>query len=143
MQRTLATIFALVLALFLAPTVIQADHAPITKSLWNHNGSEMVLEAHGQDRRIFYWAPRDGLSATQGSVLFVGQRVGNSYTGMARLYRSGCDPVDYEVNGVISDELDFTLYGAAPVRQGCTVVGYENSGPNTTLRFQYIRRLDY
>jgi hypothetical protein len=143
MRPLFAIKFALFSLMMMATTAIEAGDNGITKSLWNHNGSEMVLEANGSARRIYYWNPRAGLSVNRGAVLFVGERVGNQYQGNARLFRSGCDPADYWVTGTIRNETDFVLHGAAPVRNGCTVVGYDPTSGNATLRFTYIRRLDY
>ena len=110
-------------------------------SIWDHNGSEMLWSADGNDRTISYLVPRSGLSVEPGTVLFEGRRNGNHLEGTARIFRQNCPPAEYQVAGVISDETHVVLQGAAPVRasSGCAVTGYSLTSSNATLEFTYLR----
>ena len=58
-------------------------------SCWNHNGSLMRLKASGDQRWMYYEAPREVLrraGVKRGTLLFDGWKRGNSYTGSARRF---------------------------------------------------------
>lgn len=104
--------------------------APGTQG-WMHNGSEMKLIANGNKRRFVYEIPRSGLSSVgikRGETVFEGTRDGNSYSGTAYIFKSGCDPQGYPVSGsVASDERSITMTGQRPkVASGCRVDRYED-----------------
>jgi len=109
-------------------------------SIWNHNGSEMLLQSSGSSRIITYHNPRRGISARPGQLLFEGRRVGNRYSGTAYTFRSGCRPAPYRVSGRLTSETRIVLTGAAPKRSGCRVIGYTRNSGNSRLVFSYIRK---
>lgn len=86
--------------------------------LWDHNGSTMRLAANGAARKFFYENPRSGLGSagvSRGTLLFTGQKIGNTYSGMAYVF-SKCGSRGYAVNGSVSeDQRTVTLYGKAPI----------------------------
>ena len=124
-------------ALLLACTSLPAMAG---SSLWNHNGSQMLLQSSGNSRIITYHNPRPGISARPGQVLFEGRRVGNTYRGTAYTFRSGCRPAPYKVSGRLRSETRIVLRGAAPKRSGCRVIGYTKNSGNSRLVFSYIRK---
>ena len=107
-------------AVFLVSSPVFAD------SLWDHNGSTVVLHASGVARQFVYQVPRASLSVTPGTVLFKGQRQGYRYSGTAYLFSSRCGPIGYSVSGpVAQNERKVTLHGNAPSRNtNCKVVGH-------------------
>jgi hypothetical protein len=109
-------------------------------SIWNHNGSQMLLEANGNQRTLSYLYPRRGLSARAGDMVFQGRRVGNTYVGTAYTFRRGCPPAPYQVSGRLRSETRIVLTGAAPVRRGCAVVDYTRRGGNARLVFSFMRK---
>ncbi|MNE77864.1 hypothetical protein D3C80_1742180 [compost metagenome] len=56
-------------------------------------------------------------------------------SGVAYTYKKGCEPAPYLVSGHFNGSAKLTLQGKAPVREGCTVVGYSNKSPNAKLVF--------
>lgn len=109
-------------------------------SLWNHNGSTMVLEAIGITRRFLYTKPRKGMRAAgvaPGAVLFEGRREGDRYIGTAYVFSRACGATPYDVAGQVSgDEREVVMYGNAPrVDAQCRIVGYRND----VLTFVYER----
>ncbi len=110
------------------------------QSIWNHNGSQMLLESNGNQRTISYLKPRHGISARPGQILFQGRRVGNRYEGTAYTFRRGCPPAPYRVSGQLGSETRIVLYGASPRRQGCQVIGYSSTSGNARLVFSYLRK---
>ena len=117
-----------------------ATSAQAGKSIWNHNGSQMLLESSGNSRIISYLHPRRGISAQPGQIVFQGHRVGNRYVGTAYTFRSGCRPAPYSVSGVLRSETRIVLRGASPKRSGCRVIGYTNRSGNARLVFSYLRK---
>ena len=138
-QKTLK--FALLFLLSLSGLAGAVQTALAGQSVWNHNGSQMLLEANGNQRIITYLVPRRGISAQPGQLLFQGVRNGRFYSGTAYTFRRGCSPAPYQVSGRISSEHRIVLRGASPKRQGCRVVGYSNSSSNSRLVFTYIRKI--
>lgn len=86
---------------------------------WDHNGSRMQLRADGAKRTFVYDKPREAMQkagARQGTILFEGQREGDTYSGTAYIFSRRCGPQSYFVSGpVADDERTVTLYGDAPV----------------------------
>ncbi len=89
-------------------------------SRWDHNGSEVGLFPSGNDRIFRYTKPRVGLEevgVTPGTVLFVGRRSVDTYSGQAYVFSSRCGPQAYFVSGTVSeDQRTVTLLGDAPTR---------------------------
>jgi hypothetical protein len=117
------------LGIVISATCVSAE------SLWDHNGSIVVLEAHGSIRKFYYQNPRIGLSVTPGALLFEGRRTENRYSGTAFLFLKNCEPIGYAVRGPVSqDQRRITLRGKAPRRDAnCNVVSYRDD----VLRFEF------
>jgi len=137
-SRTLAALCVLAIA-----SVMTSTAATAGDSLWSHNGSTMQWHSQGQYRQVSYYTPRRGLSVSPGTVLFEGQRVGNTMYGTAYVFKRGCAPAPYEVSGNINpaNQTHVVLFGAAPIRRGCQVVGYSNNSGNARLEFNYMQRM--
>lgn len=88
-------------------------------SRWDHNGSEVGLYPTGNERIFRYTRPRPGLEevgVTPGTVLFVGRRTGDTYSGQAYVFSRRCGPQSYFVSGKVSeDNRTVTLDGDVPV----------------------------
>ncbi|WP_088348666.1 MULTISPECIES: hypothetical protein [Rhodomicrobium] len=115
-----------------------------TVSLWDHNGSLVRLEENGKKRTFSYDQPKAGLTPAgikPGAVLFEGEEKSDGrLSGYAKLFRKGCDPVDYFVEGGFDKEKgELLLQGQAPVysAQGCKITGYSEEGPSSSLIFRY------
>ena len=134
-MQKLATILFSALA-----TATFAGAAQAGQSIWNHNGSQMLLQSNGSNRTISYLYPRPGISAQPGQVVFQGRRIGNRYVGTAYTFRRGCQPAAYRVSGRLGSETRIVLRGAAPRRSGCQVIGYSNRSGNARLVFSYMRK---
>ena len=109
----------------------------LAKSLWEHNGSIVYLEAEGQLRRFYYERPRSELPVEAGTPLFHGQTRGNRYTGTAYVFSESCGPIGYPVTGAVSaNKLKIRMRGKAPVRDDdCNIVRFRND----ELVFTYVR----
>ncbi len=110
-----------------------------TLSIWDHNGSTMLLDANGSDRHFYYENPRTAMiaqGATHGSELFEGNRSGNTYSGTAMIYSKKCGVDQYKVAGTVSDdERTLILQGRAPVHnQACQTSSYRDD----TLVFTFV-----
>ncbi len=98
-------------------------------SCWNHNGSLMRLKASGDQRWMYYEAPREVLrraGVKRGTLLFDGWKRGNSYTGSARRFSRYCpgNPLVYEVSGpVSSSQTKITVSGQREVHKRCRGTG--------------------
>ena len=114
--------------------------ASAADSVWNHNGSQMLLRADGNRRVLSYLHPRRGISARRGDVVFRGRKIGNRYVGTAFTFRRGCRPAPYKVSGVLPSSTRIVLHGASPRRSGCRIIGYTNNSSNSRLIFSYLRR---
>lgn len=90
-----------------------------SSSTWSHNGSQMRLEASGQQRRFVYVRPRKGMlaaGATPGDSVFEGRREGLTYTGTAYVFSRACGKTAYPVSGAVSDDQRrVVLTGEAPI----------------------------
>ena len=119
-----------------AVNAYQDRGAPVKVSLWNLNGSKMILIANGRLRKFFYEVPRPEMvsaGARPGSLSFEGQAVDQQYVGSAYLYNSTCGQVSYQVSGPILDNYErVVLQGAAPrFGSNCVPQGYATA----TLEF--------
>jgi uncharacterized protein len=103
--------------------------APVKVSLWNYNGSKMLLIANGRLRKFFYEVPSPEMAsagARSGSISFDGQTIDQQYVGSAYLYNSTCGQITYQVSGPILDDYErVVLQGAAPrFGPNCAPQGY-------------------
>jgi hypothetical protein len=125
----------LLLAAFLLPA---AD--AFADSCWDHNGSVMRLKANGNQRFFYYEVPRpslEGVGVRPGTLLFNGVKSGNWYSGTARVFSSGCEPLEYHVEGPVRpDQLQVTVSGQRPVYSQCQFTG---SFTTDMLVFTYLR----
>ena len=105
-----------------------------------HNGSQMVLTKTENGRvEIRYSIPRPGLSVKEGDLLFEGQAdLRGRYTGTAYLFKVGCPPAPYPVEGK-DVRGDIVLIGYAPIRKPgtCEIIGSKLSGRNSRLIFSF------
>lgn len=110
---------------------------------WDHNGSAVSLIVNGTSVEIRYRAPRQGLSeiVEAGDLLFKGSIEGGRLKGNARVFKPGCNPVEYEVSGPFdSSSGEFTLFGSAPIlaKNSCEVARYDVSSQHGALTFERI-----
>ena len=110
---------------------------------WDHNGSVMVLEENGKKRRLVYAEPRgtlDTAGVRKGTVLFDGEeKADGRLAGYAKLFRVGCDPVDYFVEGSLDKSKgEILLQGQAPIYSGtgCKITGYSDDSTASSLSFR-------
>ena len=128
--------------LFLALLIAMSLALPVqAASCWNHNGSIMRLEANGTQRWFVYAQPRAGLASAgvySGTLLFNGEKLGNSYRGIARVFSPSCpgEPLEYYVEGPVApSQTQVTLYGQREVYANCGPTGQFT---NDTLVFTYL-----
>ncbi len=140
MQKLTGFLFAALISV--SATTAISTTASAGQSVWNHNGSQMLLDSNGNRRVISYLHPRPGISAQPGQMLFEGRRVGNHYEGTAYTFRRGCQPAAYDVYGQLGSETRIVLRGAAPKRVGCQIVGYSEHSGNARLVFTYMRKAE-
>ncbi len=101
-----------------------------------HNGSTMFF--HQMNHVITYANPKASIAGTvrPDAVLFRGWHVPNEWIrGVAFTFKKGCAPAPYLVDGYDNGGLTLTLSGKAPVRDGCSVIGYKAGGVNSKLVF--------
>ncbi|MGF1622713.1 MAG: hypothetical protein ACFCUR_19130 [Rhodomicrobiaceae bacterium] len=132
----------LTIGVILAGSSSLASHASAQASQWDHNGSVMRLEVKGEKTRFIYEDPRGALAAAKvkrGTVLFDGkEKKDGRLEGYAKLFRKGCDPVDYYVEGAYDKEKgEILLQGQAPLYSGdgCKITGYTDEGSASSLQF--------
>ena len=141
-QVTLAQAILTLAILALATLALAfASPAQAGQSVWDHNGSQMLLTSNGNQRVISYLQPRSGISARPGQVVFEGQRLGNYYQGTAYTFRNGCQPAPYQVSGQLNSQTRIVLHGSAPKRSGCQIIGYTQHSGNARLVFTYLRKI--
>ncbi len=121
-------------------TLLASGAAQAADSIWRHNGSVMYYAATGASRTFTYDQPRRGLGRLAGRMLFRGVKRGNRMYGTAWTFKRGCRPAAYSVSGRAYGTR-IVLRGAAPVRRGCRVIGYDPYGRNARLVFTYLRRV--
>jgi len=112
----------LTLATFTLPTpAARAD------SFWDHNGSLMRLQADGTRRWFTYENPRQGMrneGVVRGTLLFDGERVGDTYRGTMRAFSAACAaPMTYAVQGYVASETLVVFEGDRPVFRNCRPTG--------------------
>ena len=132
-------------ALFAAYAIQSSQAHAASASLWDHNGSAMRLEEEGQKRRFVYDEPRNSLGPAgvkSGTVLFDGEeKKDGRLEGYAKLFRKGCDPIDYFVEGAYDKTKgEVLLQGQAPIYsgEGCKITGYSDDGSASSLRFSQL-----
>jgi len=115
-------------------------------SVWDHNGSQMLLQSQGSQRTITYLIPRPGLKIQPGEILFLGRRRGNLYEGTAFLFRSGCQPASFAVRGALGSETQIIVSGATPQRSTngsrCEIVNFSSDPHSSRLVFTYLRKYE-
>ena len=128
----------------LAACALLPAQAIAAASVWDHNGSSMRLEEQGKKRKFVYDQPSRNLATAgvkQGAVLFDGEeKTDGRLAGYAKLFRKGCDPVDYFVEGALDKSKgEILLQGQAPVYsgEGCKITGYSEDGSASSLTFTY------
>ncbi|MFD0914795.1 hypothetical protein ACFQ14_00070 [Pseudahrensia aquimaris] len=121
-------------AALIAPSALSTAPASATPrcdmAFYDHNGSEMAVHVCDGQMVIEYENPRRGLSVKPGTILFKGELYqmtgGSKINGRARVFRRGCKPTTYEVNGWMENGT-ITMAGRAPVRgANCKVRRYRN-----------------
>jgi hypothetical protein len=112
----------------------------------NHNGSIMSLvEGDGGSRIIYYQAPRSAmaeLGVRQGTLLFQGYEANGHWLGTAYVFKRGCLPIPYHVEGSLQSNYYGGRYvrlrGPAPFEYiGCTPFSY-SWDHNSDLVFDYL-----
>jgi hypothetical protein len=126
----------------LAAFAMLATPARAEVTEWDHNGSMVRLELNDKKVRLVYAQPRDGLGnagVKSGTVLFDGEvKTDGRYSGYAKLFRKGCEPVDYYVEGSRDNgKGEILLQGQSPVYagEGCKITGYTDEGSASSLKF--------
>jgi hypothetical protein len=135
--RNLSALCVAVSVFLLFPAIANAE---VTE--WDHNGSLVRLEQKDKKVKLVYAQPRDGLGTAgvkQGTVLFDGEEKSDGrLAGYAKLFRKGCDPVDYFVEGSRDKTKgEILLQGQAPIYagDGCKITGYTDEGSASSLKF--------
>jgi hypothetical protein len=110
----------------------------VAKSIWDLNGSEMLLNADGNKRFFSYLKPRNGLDVQRGTTFFEGTRKGNEYAGWIYLSSEQCGTRDFRALGrVTENDTSVVISGNAPIlNQNCEVVSYSVK----TFTLKFIRR---
>lgn len=112
----------------------------LADSCWDHNGSVMRLRASGNARAFYYEVPRTSLYSVgiqPGTLLFDGVKDGDWYSGTARVFSAGCEPLEYAVEGPVRpDQLQVTVTGERPVYSQCQFTGDYTTD---VLTFTYLR----
>lgn len=121
-----------------------ADMAPVVdnRGIFDHNGSGVLVDP--QAGMITYDTPKRSIAGTvaPGTVLFRADAPWDPYderavvSGTAYVFKKGCAPAPYAVQGHHQGWHTLVLMGAAPVREkhGCRIVGYRMNG-NSKLEF--------
>jgi len=132
----------LALSAILSPVLSAPVRADPNDAVWDHNGSLMRLETNDDKRRFVYDQPREALDSAgvkRGTILFDGkEKKDGRLAGYAKLFRTGCDPVDYFVEGPHDREKGkILLQGQAPIYSGdgCKITGYTDDGSASSLTF--------
>lgn len=125
----------------LATAVSPGSAAGLDGSLWDHNGSAMVLEQSAG--RMVYDEPKAAITGTvrRGTVLFEGRFSGKRINGTAYVFKKGCEPAPYPVSGVMENNprgfgSRIVLTGPAPRRDrnSCAIIG--TTGAHSRLVFE-------
>jgi hypothetical protein len=116
----------------------------------NHNGSIMSLvEGDGGSRTIYYQAPRSAmaeLGVRPGTLLFQGYETNGHWLGTAYVFKRGCPPIPYHVEGSLQSNYYGGRYvrlrGPAPFEYiGCNPFSY-SWDDNSDLVFDYLEPRD-
>lgn len=112
------------------------------RSVWDHNGSTMVLSQAGNQVTIDYRRASDRMRrgvSLLGSRLFQGEISANTISGTAYIYNSRCrQKFAYYVTGTINSSA-INLEGAAPKVSNCRQVGSVWNS-NAYLKFLRLNR---
>ena len=136
-MTTIRTLFAAALLLACVGISSQAWAQGCDTATYDHNGSRMLIHAcDGGGFTIEYDRPRKGLAAQgvrPGTVLFQGSFWDSGgpnprrVRGTAKLFKRGCRPAGYEVDGYWMADDTLQMSGRAPIRRnGCRVSGTRN-----------------
>jgi hypothetical protein len=111
-------------------------------SMWNMDGSSVVLKASGKGRQFYYCRP-GGSAGTEGAVagnlLFAGQRLGDSYSGTAYVNAGRCGRFPYSVSGDVFDEQrGVKLSGSRPVIDPNTCKEITRRPSQLTLTYRQV-----
>jgi hypothetical protein len=118
----------------------EAKTEPTTEpTIWDHNGSVMILVESGASREFHYQTPRPGMveaGARSGSLLFRGRVDNGQYSGTAYIFNPRCGPIPFQVTGTSLDSDErIVLTGQAPlVGRNCRTSGSFTS----TLEFKRL-----
>ncbi len=133
---------SVILAVAMTASTMFLNQAHAETSIWDHNGSLMRLEKNDTKRKFVYEKPRGNLRAARvkrGTVLFDGnEKADGRFAGYAKLFRKGCDPIDYFVEGPYDKAKgEILLQGQSPIYSGngCVITGYSDDGNASTLVF--------
>ena len=96
-------------------SMLLAFQSAVADSFWDHNGSLMRLSTDGSNKRIFSYEKPSALmykaGVRRGTVLFEGQRIGDEYFGVARVFSKNCGTLKYDVAGIVPNEKTVVLHG--------------------------------
>jgi hypothetical protein len=122
------------LAVLLIASTASAEERSAEKQFVNHNDSVMLFQIgnalHGVSTlTIYYEKPSEKISqiVEKGDLFFDGSIQWNTHevVGNARIYKFGCDPLEYQVKGILSGQQNATsaleLKGWAPTYRGCNL----------------------
>jgi hypothetical protein len=124
----------------------RAYPGPYDRGQWNHNGSLMTLvEGDNNSRAIYYHFPRSTMAdvgVREGTLLFRGYETDGRWFGVAYVFKRGCPPIPYRVEGnLYSNERgvwSVHLRGPAPSEYiGCDPISYAWTD-NSDLIFDYV-----
>jgi hypothetical protein len=115
-----------------------------TGSLWDMDGSSVVLKADASERKFYFCRP-DGSASTEGArpgaLLFTGRRSGNRYNGTAYVHAGNCGAFPYSVSGnVFNGDQGVTLSGARPVIDMSTCKVSSSRETQLTLNYKQLVR---
>jgi hypothetical protein len=113
---------------------------------WIHPGgsgvSDMRLETAGNELKFFYVKPREGMieqGVKQGDLLFDGRIVGAQYQGTARVFKKGCQPIEFTVTGDVQASEYISLDGPY---KGFASEGCEAGERSAYTRLIFVRLRD-
>ena len=124
----------------------RAYPGPYDRGQWNHDGSLMTLvEGENNSRAIYYHFPRPAMAdigVTEGTLLFRGYETEGRWFGVAYVFKSGCPPIPYRVEGNLHPNdrggMSVHLRGPAPAEYiGCDPISYSWTD-NSDLVFEYL-----